>query len=130
MRWQASLSTLYTVKQFSPGGVVAKKQISHNQLFALILDELFVQLGDALPSREIINAAERLAVLIDNDFNLTANPKVRLYSNYYSHELDWAFVYRVWQIACHERGADLLSDQRIAADERAMAVLRNYLESW
>lgn len=117
-------------KSISSGGVVARKQISHNQLFALILDELFVQLGDTLPSREIIKAAEKLAVLIDNDFNLNETSKVRLYSNYYSHELDWAFVYRVWQIACHERGADLLGDQRIAADDQAMAALRNYLESW
>lgn len=61
---------------------MTEKQISHNQLFALILDELFVQLGDTLPSREIIKAANKLALLIDNDFNLNETEKVRVYSNY------------------------------------------------
>ena len=109
---------------------MTNKRISHNELFALILDELLTQFGDTLPSREIIKAAEKLAVLIDNDFNLNEIRKFRTYSNYYSHELDWAFSFRVWQIAYHEQGADLLGDQRAASDFQAMEVLRNYLESW
>lgn len=107
-----------------------KKKISHNELFVLVLDELFVHLGDAFPAIDLIKAAERLTLLIDADFNFHAVQKFPTYANYYSHDLDWAFSAGLWQIVCREERADLLSDQRLTADQHAMGVLKRYLESW
>lgn len=109
---------------------MAKKSISHNELFALVLDELLIQLGDTFPAIDLMRAAERLSLLIDSDFNLNVAEKFREYSNYYSHDLGWAFSTGLWQIVYREEGKDLLGDQRLRDDEKAMGVLKDYLESW
>ncbi|WP_397603840.1 hypothetical protein [Sphingorhabdus sp.] len=109
---------------------MAKKTISHNELFVLVLDELLIQLGDTFPAIDLMKAAERLTLLIDADFNFHAVQKSPTYANYYSHDLDWAFSTGLWQIVCREERADLLGDQRLTADQHAMDVLKRYLESW
>jgi hypothetical protein len=107
-----------------------RKSLSQAQLFAVIFDELSSRLGDSWPSVELLRAADRLAKLIDNDFNLLKFDRIYEKSNYYTHDLTWAFSERVWQIACRERAADLLGDQRLSADRKASQILNEYLNSW
>lgn len=109
---------------------MSRKRLSQAQLFAVIYDEFASRLGDTLPTIDLLRAADRLAKLIDNDFGLHRLDRVFERSNYYTHDLTWAFSERVWQIACREKGADLLGDQRLAADVRAKQVLNEYLNSW
>lgn len=106
------------------------RKLSQTQLFALIFDELASRLGDTLPTIDLLRAADRLVKLIDNDFNILSFERITERSNYYTHDLTWAFSKRQWQIACRERSADLLSDQRLSADARAMRILNTYLNSW
>lgn len=110
--------------------MVSRRRLSQAQLFAVIFDEFANRLGDSLPTVDLLRAADRLAKLIDNDFNLHRLDRIFDRSNYYTHDLTWAFSERVWQIACRERGADLLGDQRLSADQRATRVLNEYLNSW
>lgn len=105
-------------------------RLTQAQLFAVIFDEFANRLGDSLPTIDLLRAADRLAKLIDADFNLHRFDRIFDRSNYYTHDLSWAFSNRMWQIACRERGADLLADQRLSSDRRAMNVLTNYLNSW
>lgn len=109
---------------------MGRRKLSQAQLFAVIFDEFASRLGDSLPTIDLLRAADRLAKLIDNDFNLDRLDRVFERSNYYTHDLTWAFSERLWQIACQERGADLLGDQRLSADARAKQVLNDYLNSW
>jgi hypothetical protein len=105
-------------------------RLSQSQLFALIFDEFASLLGDSIPSADLLRAADRLARLIDVDFNVHHLDRVRERSNYYTHDIAWAFSNRAWQIACRERSADLLSDQRFTADRRAANILTRYMNHW
>ena len=78
----------------------------------------------------LLRAADRLAKLIDNDFNVHRLDSVLDRSNYYTHNLTWAFSQRLWLIACCEQSADLIDDQRLSNDRQTMHALREYLESW
>lgn len=110
--------------------MASRRKISQSQLFAVIFDEFASRLGDTFPSLVLLRAADRLAKLIDNDFNVHRLDRVLDRSNYYTHNLTWAFSQRVWQIACREQSADLIDDQRLSNDRRTMHALSEYLESW
>lgn len=109
---------------------MSRNKLSQAQLFAVIYNEFANRLGDTLPTIDLLRAADRLTKLIDNDFNLLRLERISERSNYYTHNLTWAFSERPWQIACREQAADLLTDQRLSADARAMRILNIYINSW
>jgi hypothetical protein len=57
-------------------GTVQRRRLAQSQLFAVIFDEFASRLGDTLPSVDLLRAADRLAKLIDNDFNLNRFEKI------------------------------------------------------
>jgi hypothetical protein len=109
---------------------MSRRKLTQVQLFTLIFDEFASRLGDSFPTLDLLRAADRLAKLIDNDFNVRRLDRVVARSNYYTHDLTWAFSQRMWQIACREQKADLIDDQRLREDPRAMLALNEYLDSW
>lgn len=94
-------------------GEARGKRLSESELFAAIFFELSEALGDQVSSERLIEAANHLVRLIDDDFGIHRLDRIPFRTNYYSQETDQAITMRGWQILCKECALDYLEGETI-----------------
>lgn len=86
-------------------------RLSRTDLFALVFFELSEAVGDEWSSRQLMEAAEQIVRLTENDFGLNEEPVQRSYANYYTYDTADAICSRCWQIACRETPPDCVDGE-------------------
>lgn len=90
-----------------------QQRLSQTELFAAIFFELSDALGDTVASARLLEAAEHLVRLIDDDFGLNAQLKLADHAGYYSRDTYTSIVDRTWQILCRECAQDFLDGETV-----------------
>jgi hypothetical protein len=90
-----------------------QKRLSQAELFAAIFFELTDALGDSVASTRLLEAADHLVRLIDDDFGINAELKLADRASYYSRDTYTSIVDREWQILCKECAQDYLEGETI-----------------
>lgn len=93
------------------GTVACTKPLSRTELFAAIFFELSDTIGDQVSSAKLLEAAEHLVRLIDDDFGVHAELKLADRASYYSRDTYVSIVDRQWQVLCKECAQDYLDGE-------------------
>jgi hypothetical protein len=93
--------------------VKRQQRLSQAELFAAIFFELSEALGDSVSSVRLLEAADHLVRLIDDDFGLNAELKPPDRATYYSRDTYVSIVDREWQVLCKECAQDYLEGETV-----------------
>jgi hypothetical protein len=93
--------------------VKRQQRLSQAELFAAIFFELSEALGDSVSSVRLLEAADHLVRLIDDDFGLNAELKLGDRATYYSRDTYVSIVDREWQVLCKECAQEYLEGETV-----------------
>jgi hypothetical protein len=95
------------------GPLERQKRLSQAELFAAIFFELSEALGDSVSSAKLLEAADHLVRLIDDDFGVNSELKLFDRAGYYSRDTYTSIVDREWQVLCKECAQDYLDGETV-----------------
>jgi hypothetical protein len=106
-------------RRVASGGIIRvaalqrQKRLSQAELFAAVFFELSEALGDSVSSARLLEAADHLVRLIDDDFGINAEVRPLDRASYYSRDTYVSIVDRQWQILCKECAQDYLEGEMV-----------------
>lgn len=94
------------------------------ELLRQVYDELYSQLGEEYSPTELLQAAQTLIDVTDEEY-VSENAKVESHrSGYFSHETDRMLANRAWWVLENEQRNDGLGDDRLSFDIDSTCRLR------
>jgi hypothetical protein len=95
-------------------------------LLRQVYDELYANLGDEFSAAELLQAAQTLIDVTNEEYGLSTYQDAQVHPGYYSFEVDKMLQVREWWILKTERSAEDSDDDIHHRDNETKARLRRY----
>lgn len=97
-------------------------------LLRQVYDELYNELGEDYSPIQLLQAAQTLIDVTDEEYVNENYQEVQNYSGYFSHDVYLMLARKAWWVLENEHSNDGLGDERLGMDFEAPALLRVHLK--